>query len=220
MGLGSRLDAGCLFIFFNFYFLFCFFCHAHGTWKLLDQGLNLSYICELCHCGNTGSLTHCTETSQIIYSLCHSSNSLDEILADADGEIGLTGRGRIEEALPGEAGSGAGSRIKKLKPTEEQSQGYSVKVAPGVREHGRCQPRREALSGSGRAHKQERGSQGSTDSILCRGCGGGRKRTHRWHLGYLRPGGSCCRWKKIGGGSRMGPVMFERPVRQPSANVK
>ena len=41
-------------------FLFSFFCHAHGIWKFLGQGLNPSHSCKLCHSsGNTGSLIHC-----------------------------------------------------------------------------------------------------------------------------------------------------------------
>ena len=42
-------------------FLFVFYGRTHGIWKFLDQGLNPSHSCDLCHsCGDAGSLTHCT----------------------------------------------------------------------------------------------------------------------------------------------------------------
>ena len=76
--------------------LYCLFfccCYAHGIWRFLGQGLNLSYICDLCHsCGNARSLTHGTgprtkpapqqeseplqRQHQILNLLCHSGNSL------------------------------------------------------------------------------------------------------------------------------------------------
>ena len=40
--------------------VFFFFCHTHGLWKFLGQGLNLSHSCNLCHSfGNARSLTLC-----------------------------------------------------------------------------------------------------------------------------------------------------------------
>ena len=49
-----------------FFFFFNFFCHTHGIWKFLGQGLNLSPSCDLCHsCSNTGSFnTLCQDRYQ------------------------------------------------------------------------------------------------------------------------------------------------------------
>ena len=41
-------------------FLFFFFGHTCSIWKFLDQGLNPSWSCALCHsCDNTGSWSRC-----------------------------------------------------------------------------------------------------------------------------------------------------------------
>ena len=68
------------------FFFFFFYGHTHSIWKFLDQGLNPSHSCDLCHsCSNAGSLTHCARPGvepalpqrqeKIIKPLCHSGNS-------------------------------------------------------------------------------------------------------------------------------------------------
>ena len=44
-----------------FIYLFIFFCHTHGMWKFLGQGLSLYCSCSLCHScrGNAWSVIHC-----------------------------------------------------------------------------------------------------------------------------------------------------------------
>lgn len=65
-------------------------------------------------------------------------------------------RKHYQEKLEG----GEGSRIRKMKPTEVQSQGYSVKVAPGAGENGRPCPGRKLSVAEAGAHKEARESEG------------------------------------------------------------
>lgn len=59
-----------------------------------------------------------------------------------------------------------------MEPTEVQSQGYSVKSGSRSWRKWQTQPRKEARSGWGGAHNQERGSEGnqvSKDRVRCKG---------------------------------------------------